>query len=160
MLITEKFNANDYNSIKGIPKSFRILLFLYAAFLVPASFLFGLLGLSKKGNGYWPTTVMILAVFSIIILWVIAKEYLAYKKDLSKQEKLSGTLIVKRKSSKKGETIIYLDSKELKKLNVYFKVIFDKIDIDDKLKIEISKYSKCLFLLEKNGEQLFPPLTK
>ncbi|HSR38531.1 MAG TPA: hypothetical protein VLL95_06415, partial [Phnomibacter sp.] len=65
-----------------------------------------------------------------------------------------GTITVIGKSTKKGDKIIFTDIPELKKLDLHTSELFDKVLIGDKLTIEISKYSKTLFRLDKEQTDL------
>ncbi|MGB3005893.1 MAG: hypothetical protein WBC06_05275 [Chitinophagaceae bacterium] len=149
MLSIEKLNTSDLATIKGIPKTFKVTAAIYSIFLIPAAFLLGLFGLLKKGHGYWPTTVSFLVLFTLLLLWTLLKDYIAYKKDLRIQIKIKGTITVTGKSMKKGDKTIYTNEKDLRKFQVYLD-IFDEIQVGDKLNIEISKYSRQILLLEKN----------
>ena len=117
---------------------------------MPASFLFGLLGLTQNGHGYWPATLTLLLVFSAVAIFVTIKGYLLYRKDKTTQKKYVGTITVIDKSTKKGDKIIFTDTPELKKLELYTSELFDKVCIGDKLTIEVSKFSKTLFRLDKD----------
>ena len=154
MLSVQTFTQSDLNKVRALPKGFKLAFFIILVICIPLSFVFGLLGLLKKGYGYWPTTIGFLIFVSLIYLYFFLKDYVAYRKDLAKKLKLSGEINVISKSKKKNERIIYFDTNEIKRINVYSKSIFDKIQIEDTLKIEITKYSKCLLKLEKNGENL------
>ena len=121
---------------------------------MPASFLFGLLGLTKKGFGYWPTTFALLIIFAVVAVVTTIKGYLLYYKDKTNQKKYVGTITVTGKSTKKGDKIIFTDTPELKKLDLLMSEVFDKVSVGDKLTIEISKYSKTLLRLDKDQHDL------
>ena len=150
MLTVDNFNETDLQKINSIPKSFKVTGLFFLILCVPASFLFGLLGLTKKGHGYWPTTLTLLTVFTAVVIFVTIKDYLLYRKDKKTQKKYVGSITVIGKSTKKGETIIFTDIPELNKLELYTSELFDKVSIGDKLTVEISKYSKTLFRLDKD----------
>ena len=78
MLAVDNFTQSDLERINSIPKSFIVTLISFLILCVPASFLFGLLGLTKKGHGYWPTTLTLLAVFAAVTIFVTIKDYLHY----------------------------------------------------------------------------------
>jgi hypothetical protein len=150
MLTEDNFNQSDLERINSIPKSFKVTVLFFLILCVPASFLFGLFGLTKKGHGYWPTTSTLLMIFAAVAIFVIIKDYLLYQKDKTKQKKYVGTITVIGKSTKKGAKIIFTDIPEVKKLELYTSELFDKVSIGDKLTIELSKFSKTLFRLDKD----------
>ncbi len=150
MLTVDNFNQSDLQKINSIPKSFKVTVLFFFILCVPACFLFGLFGLTKKGHGYWPTTLALLTVFAVVAIFVTIKDYLRYQKDKTTQKKYVGTITVIGKSTKKGDKIIFTDVPELKKLELYTSELFDKVSIGDKLTIEISKFSKTLFRLNKD----------
>ena len=147
MLSIENFSELDQQKIKSIPKSFKVTFLFFLFLCVPASFLFGLLGLTKKGNGYWPTTLILLTVFAAVATFVILKDYLLYHKDRTRQKKYVGTITVIGKSTKKNEKTIFTDLPEIKKLELTSE-LFNKVSIGDKLTIEISMFSKTIFKFE------------
>jgi fatty acid desaturase len=100
MLSIQKFSAEDIEKIQEMPKARKVYYLLFAL-CIPISFLAGLVGLLKKGYGYWPTTLGFLLFFFCVIIWLIAKEIFLYRKDLAKQEKLTGTTKVISKSQKR-----------------------------------------------------------
>ena len=153
MLTKQLFNDYDIRLIEAIPKSFTKTVLLYLVVFVPVSFLFGLVGLLKKGHGYWLTTVSLLGFFTLVFLFVMLKEYIGYKKDLKGKMKLCGTFTVVKKSSVKYNNI-YTDASELKKLHLLDKALFEKITSGDELNIEIAIFTKKIFRLEKEGNNL------
>jgi len=154
MLSEIQFNDNDIYKIQSVPRDLKLALLVYSIFFIPAAFLFGLIGLAKKGHGYWPTAIGILAVFTAVLAFYLVKEYILYKKDLRHRIKLSGTITVIEKSPQKKDTIIYTNAKQVKKLNLYKKEMYDKIEVGYELTIEISKYSKNILQLKKGKSDL------
>ena len=154
MLSIEKLNTEDLYIIKSIPKSFKSSLILGSIVYVPLSFLIGLIGLTKKGKGYWQTTILFLLFFIVAFLLFMVKEYVAYKKDLKWKLKLVGHVRITEKIVEKDKTLIHTDAKDLKEFKIYSKESSDKIEIGDILTIQISKYSKPLLTLEKDGVDL------
>ena len=154
MLTLENFNQEDQQKIKANPRTFKVTAIFFLALCVPASFLFGLLGLTKKGHGYWTTTIILLAVFAFVTLVILIKDYFLYYKDKIQQQKYKGVITIIGKSTKKGDKIIFTNAPELKKLNLYTDKLFDKVSIGDKLTIEISRFSKTLFKLDKDQVDL------
>ncbi|WP_416438241.1 hypothetical protein [Phnomibacter sp. MR] len=150
MLRIENLTEEDVKEIKAIPKSFLVTVYFLLLICFPASFLLGLLGLTKKGYGYWPTTIAFLVVFIFAGLFVTIKDFLLYQKDKAKQKKYVGTITVMNKSAKRGDYKIYTDAPELKELNLYSNELFDAIATGDTLTIEISTHSKTIFRLEKD----------
>ena len=150
MLTLENFNQEDQRKIKAIPKTFKVTGIFFLALCVPASFLFGLIGLTKKGHGYWTTTIILLAFFTLVTLFILIKDYFLYYRDKTKQQKYKGVIIIIGKSTKKGAKTIFTNAPELKKLNLYTNKLFERVSVGDKLKIEISKFSKTLFRLDKD----------
>jgi hypothetical protein len=150
MLTIDNFNQSDLEKINSIPKSFKVTMLFFVVICIPASFLFGLLGLTKKGHGYWPTTLTLFIAFAAVAIFAIIKDYLLYRKDKKKQKKYVGTITVIGKSTKKGDKIIFTDIPELKKLELYTSELFEKVSVGDKLTIEISTFSKTLFRLDKD----------
>ena len=154
MLTLENFNQEDQRKIKAIPRTFKVTGIFFLTLCVPASFLFGLLGLTKKGQGYWATTIFLLAVFTLITLVTLIKDYFLYHRDKTKQQKYKGVITIIGKSTRKGNKTIFTNAPELKKLNLYTRELFDRVNIGDKLTIEISKSSKTLFKLDKDEVDL------
>ena len=160
MLATKNFTKEDYNTIESNKKGTREYYMLFLKFFAPLSFFLGLIGLAKKGFGYWPTTLVILAICFLVTLYLVIKENMQYKKDLGAEMKFCGTITVLKKSWKKNDYCIYTDSKNLKKIDVYFPAIFDQIEEGDELYIEVAKFSKYIFRLDKgivplmNGHQV------
>ena len=153
-LSSKKFNDSDLRDISKLPGKIALGGLLFFMVLIPLSFLFGFLGLLKNMPGYWHVAIILSSVFAIAILFHVIRSYFWYRKDLSKQIKLIGNVIVKTKSTKKGEYIIKVSSPEIEKLNLLFQKYFDKVEEGDLLYIEISKYSKHIFQLSKNKETL------
>jgi hypothetical protein len=153
MLSIQAFTDEDFAKIQTVPKAVRIY-FLFFLFCIPLAFLLGTFGLLKKGFGYWPTTLGFLCVFLSLLLWLTVKEVFFYFRDKAKKQKYAGTVKVVSKSGKKGESIVYLDDAKLKRLTLYQSNAFEQINEGDILKMEISRYSKYLFRLEKEGENL------
>lgn len=149
MLTVDNFNQSDLERINSIPKSFKITVLFFIFICLPASFLFGLLGLTKNGHGYWPITLALITVFAAVAIFVIIKDYKLYHKDRTNQKKYVGVIKVTGKSIKKGDKIIFTDIPELKKLDLHTNELFDKVSVGDNLTIEISKFSRTLFRLEK-----------
>jgi hypothetical protein len=154
MLLEQDFSDSDLNAVKSIPKVSKLFALFFLFLCLPVAFIPGLLGYSKKGYFDWLATLILLIVFGCCYLYIVITGYIAHNKDVSRQIKLVGQLFVKAKSSKKNETILYFDSPQIKKLDVYSKQIFDKVEVGDILSIEISKFTKCLFRFEKNGQNL------
>ena len=154
MLSVDNFSESDLQKINSIPKSFRVNVLFFFILCVPASFLFGLLGLTKKGHGYWPTTLTLLSVFAVVAIFITIKDYLLYHKDRTNQKKYVGMITVTGKSTKKSDKIIFTDIPELRKLDLHTSELFDKVSVGDKLTIEISMYSKTLFRFDKDHIKL------
>ncbi|MEP7231155.1 MAG: hypothetical protein ABI691_12930 [Ginsengibacter sp.] len=150
MLTIETFDQADLQKIKTIPRSIKVTLLIFLLLCVPFSFLFGLLGLTKKGHGYWVTTISLLAVFTLLLMFVIIKDYFLYYRDKTTRQKYKGEITIIGKSKGKGEKIVFTDLPELKKFILYTKEIFDSIHVGDKLDIEISKFSKTILKLDKD----------
>ena len=160
MLKLENFTDEDTKNIKDIPKRFKLYLFLMFILGMPCSFLAGLLGLLKKGHGFWHATIFTALMFAAVFFWLIIKEFIVYKQDINTKVKYSGTIIVTAKSVKKHSYVIFTDAKELKKISLIRKDVFYKIEVGNTLTIEISKFSKEVFRLEKDGENLLVPMEK
>jgi hypothetical protein len=148
-LLSEKFTDSDFAEINKLPRSIFLFLLFILMICIPSSFLLGLLGLLKKGPGYWPVTILLLCIFILTAVFQAIRDYIRYKKDVSKQIKWVGNIAVKSKSTKKGEYNIKVDSPNIKKLNLLSQKNFAKVNEGDLLYIEISKYSKHIFLLIK-----------
>ncbi|NTS43836.1 hypothetical protein HRG84_23340 [Flavisolibacter sp. BT320] len=159
MLSIQEFTEDDFAKIQTIPKAVRIY-FLFFLFCIPLAFLLGAFGLLKKGYGYWPTTLGFLCVFFLVLLWLTLKEVFFYLKDMERKQKYAGAVTVISKSGKKGEPTVYLDDTNLKKLTLYQDGTFEQINEGDVLNLEISRYSKFLFRLEKEGANLLQTANK
>lgn len=149
MLKEIPFSESDFEKIKDLTKSFKIYYIVLPIIIIPLSFLVGLFGLLKKGHGYWPTTIVFLSFCVLYLLIVLTRDYINYKKDISRRIKLSGQIRVKRKKELKEGMFVYFDSKKLKKIRVTSKIAFETIQENDIFSIEISKYSRHLFDLKK-----------
>jgi hypothetical protein len=154
MLSEEQFNDDDIYSIQSVLRGLKLALLVYSIFFIPLAFLFGLLGFAKKGHGYWPTTIGLLAMFTTCLVLAFLKQHILYRKDLKHRIKLSGIITVIEKSPKNNDNTIYTDAKQMKKLNLYDKEMYNKIEVGDQLTIEISKYSKKLLRLKKAENDL------
>lgn len=154
MLREIPFSESDFEKIKELPKSFKVYYIVLPIIIIPLSFLVGLLGLLKKGFGYWPTTIAFLSFCILYFLIVLTRDYINYRRDISKRIKLSGQIRVKRKKELKKEMIVYFESKQLKKIRITSKATFDTILENDIFSIEISKYSNHLFNLKKGDVSL------
>ena len=77
MLKETPFSESDLVKIKVLPERFKVYSVIFILFTVPLSFVFGLAGLLRKGFGYWPTTIAFLSVFTVSLLIIIIKRYLA-----------------------------------------------------------------------------------
>jgi hypothetical protein len=149
MISITNFTAEDYKIVEENKNGYRIYLFIFLIFLTPLSFLVGGFGLAKKGFGYWPTTIGFLLFFFFLIIYLIIKDYVLYKKDLKSQLKYSGTITVLNKSKNKRDCYIYTDSKDVKKMDVLFLKVFNQIEIGDELYIDVTKYGKSILKLKK-----------
>ena len=155
MLSTQPFSDSDLRKVQALPKSFKLSLYLFIILCVPLSLLVGLTGLLRKGYGFWLTTIIALLLQAGICIAIFLKNYTAYRKDISRQIKLVGEVVVTSKSEKRNETIIKLNNPELSQIDIHSKHVFDQISAGDTLTIEISKFSKYLLNLEKKGQSLY-----
>jgi hypothetical protein len=149
MLTTTNFNSDDFNIIlfsKNDVKSYAII---FLKIFLPLSFLLGTIGLLKRANGYWPTTLFFLIVFLLVTIYLILKEHILFTKDLKEQLKYVGTICVLKKSLDKRNCKIYTDAKEMKKIHIQFLSVFDQIEVGDELYLEIAKSSGHIFKLNK-----------
>jgi hypothetical protein len=153
MLIEQKFSESDLRTVKATPRLSKLFFYIFAFVSIPVAFIPGVLGYLKKGSFNWLTTIFMLAMFGFTYIYVSVVEYIKRGKDISRQEKWVGQLLVKSKS-KKNETIIYFESSQFKKIEIYSRQIFDKIEERDLLTIEVAKFTKYLFRLERNGQDL------
>lgn len=153
MLTTVYFNNDDLSIIEFSKKDIKTYILIFLKFFLPLSFLLGLIGLTKNGNGYWPTTIGFIIFFLLITIYLIIKENILLNKDLKEKEKFVGTITVKKKSRIETDTIIYTDAPEIKKIDIHFVSIFKQIEIGDQLSLEIAKHSKHVFKLAK-GENI------
>lgn len=72
-----------------------------------------------------------------------------YLKDKKTQQKYAGVITVIKKSTKKGDRVIFTDDPQIRKLNLTEQAQFNKVVIGDELTIEISRFTKTIFRLEK-----------
>ncbi|MGG9960442.1 hypothetical protein [Ferruginibacter sp. SUN106] len=149
MLSEKQFNNDDVQIIETMLSRFKGRVVICSIISVPLSMLLGLLGLLTKEYGYWPVTITFYIAMAVVFMWILIKDQVAYRKDLSKQVKLCGQLTVVKKSLKNGYADIYTNDKQLKKLHIRNKKIVDNILEGDVLTVEIAKYSNKLLLLEK-----------
>lgn len=154
MLKRIPFSSADIEALKSQPRTFKFTFILLLIIYVPLCFVIGLVGLFKKGYGYWPTTIAFLCFFTAVALFTFIRDYIRYKKDMKFQIKLSGDLLVKSKSEKRGARVIHFDSNQIKQLSLISKTGFEKLLEGDIINIEISKYSKYIFSLKKGTESL------
>ncbi len=149
MLTASKFNNEEVKTIEANLKGSKIYFVLYFILFTPLSLILGLIGLAKKGFGYWPTALGFLISFLIITVYLFIKENILYKRDLKNKLKYTGTIMVLKKSRKRNDCMIYTDAKEIKKIDVLFFNIFDQIEEGDYLDVEIARSSKYVFKLNK-----------
>jgi hypothetical protein len=149
MLTISEFTNDEIKAIESSLKGSKVYFIIYAMLFVPLSLLLGLTGLSKKGFGYWPTTLVLLVFFSLLTFYLFVKENILCRKDLRDRQKYTGTIKVLKKSRKRNDCIIYIDAKEIKKIDVLTFEIFDQIEVGDSLHIEIAVSSKYIFKLDK-----------
>ena len=150
MISTINLNSEELEIIKFGKKDTKAYLFFFLKIFAPLSFLLGLLGLLKKGNGYWPTTLFFLLVFLFTTIYLIIKEQIQFDRDIKEQLKYVGTVTVVKKSDD-NDCKIYTDFKELKKINIDFPSLFNQINVGDVLYLEVAKSSKFIFKLNKGG---------
>lgn len=74
---------------------------LVLLFCTIISFVFGLLGLLKKGNGYWYATILLLILQIPIVAIKTIWDYYETNKDISNKTKMVGYMTVVTKSYKK-----------------------------------------------------------
>lgn len=148
MITTTNLNSEELEIMQFGKKDTKAYVVLFLKIFTPLSFLLGLLGLLKKGNGYWPTTVFFLSVFLFTTVYLIIKEQIQFSKDIKEQLKYVGTVAVVKKSGD-NDCKIYTDSKELKKINIDFPSLFNQINVGDVLYLEVAKSSKFIFKLNK-----------
>lgn len=149
MLIVSEFNNEEVKAIESNLKGSKVYFFLYLILFAPLSLLLGLIGLSKKGFGYWPTTLVLLILFLVISIYLFIKENILCKKDLRDKLKYTGLIKVVKKSKNRNDCLIYTDAKEVKKVDVLSFDVFDQIEVGDNLHIEIAVSSKYVFKLYK-----------
>lgn len=149
MLKISEINNVEIKTIEANLKGSKVYFALYLKLFAPLSFLMGLIGLAKKGFGYWPTTLAILIFFLAITMYLFVKENILYKRDLKTKQKYTGLITVLKKSRNRNDCLIYTDAKEIKKIDVLFFNMFDQIEVGDDLYLEIAVASKYIFKLEK-----------
>jgi hypothetical protein len=155
MLTLQRFTESDLERVRKNSKTTTKLCLLAYCFLgVPASFSFGFYRLRSRGEDFWVSTFFMLIVFAIALSFFVVREYFRYYKDKRRQEKYRGEITITAKSAEKGKATIFTDDKELNKIELDTQKLFDKIQVGDRLQIEVSKYSKTLFKLEKNRNNL------
>jgi|GEM_PF-6641637 len=154
MLTSESFSGSDLEKIQSLPQVFKLTAIFYVIIAIPISLLCGFFGLTKNGFGYWNIVMATFIFLMILFIFYQSYKYFLYKKDLKNQIKLVGTVIITSKSAKKGNNIIFTDSKTLKKIDVNSKDIFDRLSVGDKVNIEISKFSKEILSLKKDNVEL------
>ncbi len=151
MITVTNFTAEDFQVIDGSKKAWKIYFYIYIMLLSPLCFLFGLLGLLKKGHGYWPTTITMLLSTLVLVVYLAVKEFVLYKRDIHFKLKYSGAIVVERKSTKTNDYYIYTDSSQIKKIHVSSADVFNQIAVGDELFIEMTKFGKRLLILKKDN---------
>jgi len=154
MLSVEELNIEDHYLLDGIPKSIKASVILGSIIYIPLSFLIGLIGLTKKGIGYWQTTLLFLSLFIFVFFVHSLKEYLLYKKDVKRKLKWVGMITIKGKTVKRDKTLFHTDIEELKEFALQSNECSNQIEIGDTLTIQFTKFGKTLLLLEKNDSNL------
>jgi hypothetical protein len=153
MLAETFFNNNEAAKIENNNKKFKKIVSLIIIIGVPLEFFAGFLASKKYHTLFLPVTAVGLIILLLVYYFVFLKGLESIKKDISEQIKLVGELQVVSKSEKEKCRIIGLNSPQLESISIS-KDAFDKIDIGDILFIEISKYTKYIFRLSKDGETI------
>jgi len=154
MLITDTFNKIELEKIKqGKSYSYNYI-WIFLKIFLPLSFALGLLGLIFR-HGYWESTLFFASGFFIAAVYLTVRPRHLFGKDLKEKIKYVGTVKVLEKSNKNKEWKVYLDSREIKRLNIHTEKIYDQIDVGSELYLEIAKNSRLIFKLKKGNVWLF-----
>ena len=154
MLLTDTFTKIELEKIKQAKSNCYNYTGIFLKIFLPLSFALGLLGLLFN-HGYWESTLFFTAGFSVAAIYLTIKPRHLFAKDLKEKIKYVGTATVLEKSYKNKELKIYLDSSEIKRLNIHSEKIYDQIDIGSELYLEIAKNSQLILKLKKGHTWLF-----
>ncbi len=154
MLLADKFNKLELEKIKqGKSNSYNYIGIYFKIFL-PLALALGFLGLIFH-HGYWESTFFFASGFFIAAIFLTIKPRHLFAKDLKEKIKYVGTVMVLEKSNKDKEWKIYLDSQEIKQLNIHTEKIYNQIEVGTQLYLEIAKNSRLIFNLKQGNVWLF-----
>ncbi len=153
MLIEKNFTPTDTIKVETDQKKYRKYFFYLIMICVPMGFLIGYVASLIKHVSFWMALAIEFIILVLIFYFIFLRRLNSFKKELLEQIKLIGELEVKSKSENNGQYIIGFDSAQLENIVVPLNV-YGKTNIGDTLGIEISKYSKSILKLSKNGENL------
>lgn len=153
MLTQTFFDDNNSARIQNVYRKLRTMSYCFLVIGLPILVLISYLGTLKMPKLFLPLTV-----FEVLfVLWafnlIFFKRLKLYRKDISEQTKLIGSLQVNSKSEKDKQLLVGFDSDELGKQG-FAKPVFDKIEIGDNVEVEFSKYAQFIFKLSKGDEIL------
>jgi Ca2+/Na+ antiporter len=151
MLIEKNFSPSDTMKVETDHKKYRKYLFYLVIICVPMGFLIGYFVSLIKHIPFWTAIVIEFTILFLIFYFIFFRKLKSFKKELLEQIKLVGEVKVKSKSEKNGQYIICCDSTQMENILVR-QNLYDKTNIGDTFAIEISKYSKSILKLSKNGE--------
>jgi hypothetical protein len=154
MLITDTFNKIELEKIKQGKSNSYSYTGIFLKIFLPLSFALGSLGLIFH-HGYLESTLFFASGFFIAAIYLTIWPRYLFIKDLKEKIKYVGTVTVLEKSSKNKEWKVYLDSREIKRLDIHTEKIYDQIDVGSELYLEIAKNSRLIFKLKKGNVWLF-----
>jgi hypothetical protein len=154
MLTTDTFNKIELEQIKRGKRSSYNYTGIFLKIFLPLSFALGSLGIIFH-HGYWESTLFFVSGFSIAAIYLTMRPRNLFAKDLKEKIKYMGTVTVLEKSNKNNEWKVYLDSREIKRLNIHLENIYNQIDVGSELYLEIAKNSRLIFQLKKGNVWLF-----
>jgi len=100
---------------------------------------------------------IILTLFILILIVIVYKKSIDTKKDLEKKIKISDNLkIINKYTERTGRSynyLIILESNEIKKYQLK-QDVYKKIQINDIINIEYSKFARWILKIEHNGENI------
>jgi hypothetical protein len=152
MTSIQKLTTTDLLKLQGQAKVFSLQHFLFLIFTIVISLVSGLFGL--KSFGYWICVTGTFSFMMALYLIMFIKEFIAFRKDIKQRQKVCATLTVTNKSNKKNDFVFNSDLKQLRKVNLFNRKIYEQVAIGDQLYVEFTKQSKQLLRLEKDGHNL------
>src|SRR5690348_9372197 len=136
----QNLTERDLEKLKSTTNVFKLMHLLFLAFAVVISLLSGVFGI--RDFGYLSTAGFTFLFLLLAYLIYFSRDYIAYRKDLHRQQKASGIVKVIEKSSKQNGRTIWTNHSAFKRIQVLDNEAFGLIQVGDELYVEQTVNSK------------------